>query len=153
GAFDHRGRAGIAHGEALAGNAADEGLSGDRAVEHGIADDDRFLRHDAGVDRRPYDDAPAREALADIVVALALELEGDAAREPGAEALTGGTGELDVDRIIGKPDMAVALGDLARKHRAGGTIGVGDRGHDTHRRAAVERGLRFGDQPAVEDIV
>ena len=49
GAFDHRDGAGIAHREALAGDAAEIALALDRAVQHGVADDDRFLRHDAGV--------------------------------------------------------------------------------------------------------
>ena len=36
-----------------------------------------------------YDYATAGQALADIVVAFAFELEGNALGEPGAEALTG----------------------------------------------------------------
>ena len=39
-AFDHRDRARVAHREALAGDALEIGLAGDRAVEHGVADDD-----------------------------------------------------------------------------------------------------------------
>ena len=53
----------------------------------------------------------------------------------------------------GRPVVAVALGDLAREHGAGGAVGVPDRRHDPHRRAALERGLRLRDQPAVEDRV
>ena len=87
GALDHGGGAGIAHREALAGDAAEIAFAGDRAVQHGVADDDRFLRHDAGVGRRPDDDAAARQALADIVVGFAFELEGHAVGEEGAEAL------------------------------------------------------------------
>ena len=49
GALDHGDGAGIAHREALAGDAAEIALAFDRAVEHGVADDDRFLRHDAGI--------------------------------------------------------------------------------------------------------
>ena len=103
-------------------------LALDRAVEHGVADDDRLLRHEAGVGGRAHDDAAAREALADIVVGVAFELEGHAVREPGAEALPGGAGELHVDGAVGQPLVAVALGDLAREHGAGGAVGVADRG-------------------------
>ena len=46
GAFDHRDGAGIAHGETLAGYAAEIAFALDRAIHHGIADNDRFLRHD-----------------------------------------------------------------------------------------------------------
>ena len=46
-AFDDGDGAGIAHGEALAGDAAEIAFALGRAVEHGVADDDRLLRHDA----------------------------------------------------------------------------------------------------------
>ena len=46
------------------------------------------------------DDAAAREALAEVVVGVALELERDAAREERAEALAGRAGELDADRVV-----------------------------------------------------
>src|SRR5205823_12172032 len=89
GAFDHRDGARVAHREALAGDAAEIALALDGAVEHGVSDDDRFLGLEAAIGRRPNDNAAAREALADIVVGVTLELEGHAAREPGAEALAG----------------------------------------------------------------
>ena len=72
GALDDRDRAGVAHREALAGDAAEIALAGDRAVEHGVADDDRALRH--GAARSPDGrmiELAARQALADIVVGLA----------------------------------------------------------------------------------
>ena len=103
--------------------------------------------------RRAHDDAAAREALADIVVAFAFEFERDALGEPGAETLPGGAGQLDVDGVVRQAAMAVTLGDLARQHRAGGAVGVLDRRDDAHRRAAIERGLRLRDQLAVENVV
>ena len=45
-AFDDRDRAGVAHGETLARDAAEIAFAGDRAVKHGVADDDRLLRRD-----------------------------------------------------------------------------------------------------------
>ena len=48
GAFDDGDGARIAYGEALAGNAPEIAFAGDGAVEHGVADDDALLRHDAG---------------------------------------------------------------------------------------------------------
>ena len=137
GAFDHRDRAGIAHGETFAGNAAEVAFALDRAVEHGVADDDRFLRHDAGVGGRAHDDASARESLADVVVGVAFELEGHAARAM-RRSLAGGAGELHVDGVVGQPFVAVALGDLAGEHGAGGAVDARP-GFDPHRRAAVQR--------------
>ena len=100
GAFDHGDGAGIAHREALAGDAAEVAFALDRAVEHGGADYDRALRHDGGVGGGAHDDAPAGESLADVVVGVAFELEGYAAREPGAETLPGGAGELHLDGVV-----------------------------------------------------
>src|SRR5262249_578062 len=153
GALDHGDRARVAHREALARDAAEIALARDRAVQHRVADDDRLLGHDAGVARRPHDDPPARRALADIGVAFPFEPARDAPREPGAETLPGGAGQLHVDGVLRQAGVAVALGDLARQHGARRAVDVADRGDDAHRRAAVERGLRLGDQPAVEDGV
>ena len=47
--------------------------------------------------------------------------------------------------------MPITLGDLARKHGADRAFRVLDGAHDAHRRAAIERGLRLGDQFAVEN--
>jgi hypothetical protein len=60
GAFDDGDCAGITHREALAGNAAEIAFAVDRAVQHGVADDNRFLRHDSGIGGRADDDASAR---------------------------------------------------------------------------------------------
>ena len=43
-AFDDRDGAGIADREALAGDAGEVALALDRAVEHGVADDDALVR-------------------------------------------------------------------------------------------------------------
>src|SRR6516162_2087166 len=89
GAFHHGGGAGIAHGEALAADAAEIALARDRPIKHGVADDDRLLRHDARLSGRANDDAAAGEALADIVVGLAFQVERHPFGKPGAEALAG----------------------------------------------------------------
>src|SRR5258708_21738359 len=88
GALDDSHGAGIAHRKAFAGDAAEIALTLDRAVHHGVADDNGILRHDARIARRLDDDAAARKALADIIVAFTFEIEGDAARQPRAERLT-----------------------------------------------------------------
>ena len=61
-ALDDRDGAGVAHREALAGDAAEVALALGRAVKHGVADDDRVFGHDAGVGRRAHDDAAAAES-------------------------------------------------------------------------------------------
>ena len=92
-ALDHRDRAGVAHREALAGDALEIRLAGDRAVQHRVADDDVLRRIALRPRRLAHDDAAARQALADIVVGVAGQLQRHAARQEGAEALPGGAGE------------------------------------------------------------
>ncbi len=153
GALDNDGGAGVAHGEALAGDAAEIAFAANGAVQHGVADDDGLFRHDAAIGRRLDDDAPTRQALADIVVGFAFQFEGDAARQPGAEALPGGAGQPHVNSTVRQSLMAVTLGDLARQHGAGGAVDAGDLRLQPHRRAAIEGCLRLGDQLEVEDLI
>src|SRR5882757_697297 len=134
GALDDRDRAGVAHREAFAGDAAEIAFTLGRAVHHGVADDDGFFRHDAGIARRLDDDAADGQALADIVVAFAFELEGDATRQPRAERLARGTLEADLDGVVRQPVMAVDLRDRSRQHRARRTVGVVDLFLDLDRR-------------------
>ena len=49
---------------------------------------------------RPHDDPAAGEALADVVVGVALEPQGDAGRQERAEALPGRPGERVVDGAV-----------------------------------------------------
>ena len=74
-------------------------------------------------------------------------------RQERAEALPGSAVEPRPDRVLGQPGMAVALGDLARQHRADGAVDVADRLFDAHRLALFERRLRLGDQLVVERLV
>src|SRR5579859_7887412 len=85
-ALDDGGRARVPYGESLACLSCAEELAAGGAVEHRVPEQDRG----AGVVlRRAHDDPAAAHALADVVVRLADELELDASREEGAEALAG----------------------------------------------------------------
>ena len=85
-ALDHGGGAAVADAEPLPHPAGDEELPAGRAVEDGVAGQDRV----AGVvGRRAHDDAAAALALADVVLGLADELERDAVGEERTEALPG----------------------------------------------------------------
>src|SRR5262249_26391058 len=67
--FHHGERTGVAYRESFAGHALEIRLTGDRAIQHGVADDDvlsRFARRVGVTD----DDAATGEALADIVVCV-----------------------------------------------------------------------------------
>ena len=56
-----------------------------------------------------HDEPAARQALADVVVGVAVEPQRDALGHEGAEALAGRAGERDLDRVVGQPVAAVAL--------------------------------------------
>ena len=58
-------------------------------------------------------------------------------RGPGAEALAGDAVELHRDRVFRQARMAIALGDFARQHGAGGAVGVADLRDDFDRRSRV----------------
>src|SRR5439155_7002754 len=86
-ALHHGPRAGVAHREALAGEAPEEGPAGGRTVEDGVADDYVLLGLEVlahAVARTDREDAP-REALARVVLRVAAQREGDAGSEPAGE--------------------------------------------------------------------
>jgi hypothetical protein len=81
GTFDYRSGTGIAHRETLAGHAVEERFAGDRAVQHGVADDDVVDCTAAELGVRAHDDASAGKSLADVIVAAAHQIQRDAVRE------------------------------------------------------------------------
>ena len=127
GAFDDRDGAGVAHGEALAGDAAEIALAGDGAVQHRVADDDALLRHDAGASGRAARSAcrprgPCRRSR--------WPRRRDRASRPCAAQAPKLWPAVPLKRqpdgVLGQAGVAVALGDLARQHGAGGAVAVGD---------------------------
>ena len=93
--------AGVADGEALAGDAVEEDFAAGSAVENDVADEDAFFGQEEGSLRRVGDDASAGEALAEVVVAVAFEFESDAIGNECAEALAGRAFEFEVDGVVG----------------------------------------------------
>src|SRR4051812_8685678 len=95
--LDHRDRATVAHRETLAGRPSHVEFAAARAVEDGVADQDRpaaerrFRQRVAwgGADR----DQPARHALADVVVRFAGQVQGETIDAERPEALPGGPGQ------------------------------------------------------------
>ena len=102
---------------------------------------------------RAHDELAARQALADVVVTLADEIERHAMRQQRAEALAGGAVEAHPDRVLGQAGMAIALGDLAGQHGAGRAVQVADREVELDRLLLLERRPAQLDQLAVEHLV
>ena len=111
-AFDDCNRAGVAHCKPLARDSRKIALSGCRAIQHGVADYDVFMRGQSGILGRLDADASAAQPLAHIVVAFAVQFEGHAMRQKGAETLAGSAGEFNGDGVGRQTGMAVAFRDL-----------------------------------------
>ena len=76
-AFDHRMGAAVANAEPLGGDPPEKALAGGGAVEHDVADQDLLLRPERARLRRIDDEPAAGETLADVVVGVSFDLEGD----------------------------------------------------------------------------
>ena len=100
--LDDRRRAGVADAEPLPDLAADEELTRRRAVRDDVAGDDVVLGDERACAVGPDHDPAAGEALAEVVVGVALQPQGDAGRQERAEALPRRTRERDVDRAVGQ---------------------------------------------------
>ena len=138
-AFDHGNRARIADRKAFTRDAVEERLTGNRAIKHGVADDDVVRRLTVHMGRLAHDHAAARQALADIVVAVAGQVQGHPVGQPCAKALSGNPGQLDVDGVVRQPGMAIAPRHFARKHRADRAVDVDHPAFDHHGLLVVQR--------------
>src|SRR5262249_47902955 len=123
-----------------------------------VADDDVPFRHEGGTRRGEDDDLAARESLAEVIVGVALEHEGHAARHERTEALAGRAREVEVDGVFRQSFRSVPAGNLAAYDRADPSIHVANRQARAHRRAALERRLaeieKGGDiQRLVESVI
>ena len=141
-------RAGVAGAEPLADPAAQEDLAGRGAVQQRVARDHVVLRQEQHVVGWPDDDAATRKSLADIVVGVTDQVEGDARRQERADRLAGRAGERDVDGVVRQPLRAVAAGDLRAQQGAHGSVDVAHRQFQPHRMGVFECALGELDQRA-----
>ena len=145
-AFDHCGRAGVTHGETLAGSPGDEQHPAGRAVQHRIPDEVRV----AGVVRGcAHGDQPSAHALANVVVRFTGEVQLDAVREERAEGLPG-LALQPHDRAPGGLALAELVTDRAAQARTDRPVGVGDLVLQLDRGPMSDRAERVGHQPVSE---
>src|SRR6185312_2626454 len=126
GALDDRERSGVTHREALPGDAGRVQLTAGGTVQAGVAHDHRVARQVARRARMPQHDAPARHALADVVVGVALQIEMQAAGVPDSEALPGVAAAAHGHGRVLHAVVAPAPRDLARQARADRAVVVGE---------------------------
>src|SRR5690606_3716215 len=152
-ALDDGQGSGVAHAEPFADDAAEEQFAGGGAVGDDVAGDDVVLGGEAGAVGGADGDAAAGQALADVVVGVADEAQGDAAGQERAEGLSGRAGEGDVDGVVGQARGAVALGDLVAEHCADGAVDVADRQVQLEGGAVLQGPFRQLDEGVVEGLV
>ena len=114
-------------------DAAQEGLAAGGAEQDHVAADDVLLGDvvRGRIVGRPDHQASTRQALADVVVGVAVDAQRDALGHERAEAVAGRTVERDVDGAVRKPLSAIDLGHLVAEHGADRAVDVGDLGGRT----------------------
>ena len=119
-------------------------------VEDHVARDDVLLGDERAPRVRAQCDPSAGQPLADVVVRVADQPQGDAARQERAEALAGRAGERDVDGVVGQAVGAPALGHLVAEHGADGAVDVAHRQVQPDLVAGAQRTLAELDEGVVQ---
>ena len=122
--FNDRSGTRVAHTEPLAHHAAQVDLATGGAVADHVASDHVVFGGKRRVAVRPHDDAPTRQALAEIVVAVAFEMHGDAAWHEGTERLPRRPAKAQGDGVVGQPVATPLTRHSAAQHRANRAIHV-----------------------------
>ena len=118
----------VAHTETFAYLTVDIEFARSSTVQSSVTCNDVLLSLEvvAPAGRWQNRDAPARKALAEVVVGLTLETDVEAAHGKGTEALASRALEFNLNRAVGKTLFAVFLGNHAREHRAHGAVSILD---------------------------
>ena len=116
----------VADAETFAGGPANIGVPAGRTEEADIADDGVGFGHEGGAFVGVDAERAAGEALAEVVVGIALELQVDPVGQPASEALSGRSLEFEGDGTGGQASLGVALRYLVRQDGPGGAIGIDD---------------------------
>ena len=132
-AFDNGLHAGVADAESLAGQPTDVGFASRCAVEGDVADQDVLLRHEGSLFRRTDNQLGAGQPFAEIVVGIALDVEGDSLGTERAKALPCRPLAVDLDGVFRQAFLSVALGNFIAEHRTDGAVDIADLGIDFDR--------------------
>ena len=149
-AFDHRSGPRVAYAETFASTPPQQNLARGCAIADDIASNDVGGRIEGGGAVRTHNDATARESLANEVVGVALEAQGDSWWQECTERLTSRTSEQHVDGSLRQPSAAPLARDMRTQHGAHGAVDVANRHLGTHRFTALDGGGAHGNQVVVQ---
>mmetsp|Transcript_84330 Transcript_84330/g.217162 ORF Transcript_84330/g.217162 Transcript_84330/m.217162 type:complete len:241 (+) Transcript_84330:2188-2910(+) len=152
-AFNNGSAARVAHGEALGGDAGHEGRAACRTVERRVASKDGLMALERRLTRLVDDQPASAEALANVVIGVALKLERDTRREEVAKGLARAALEVHVDRVVGQALCAKAARELEAEDATDGPVNVAD-GHVAHIDSllALKRGRSAQHELPVENV-
>ena len=136
-ALRHQGGAGIADAEALSRYAVEIGFAGRGPEEGDVAHDDITVRLKGAVLVRNDNELAAGKALAEAVVGVAGQADGDALRQKGPEGLAASAAGVD-DKGVVRQGIAEVFGHLGAEDGPEGAVRGGD----------LQGGLVVSDHPA-----
>ena len=108
-AFRHSGGAGVPDTETLTGHAANIGCAGSRPVQGHVADDTVFRSFEPAAFRRAHDQPASRESLAEAVIGVSPELNGQAAGDESPEGLAAAAFAMNQEAVRGQVFAAAAV--------------------------------------------
>mmetsp|Transcript_9325 Transcript_9325/g.18389 ORF Transcript_9325/g.18389 Transcript_9325/m.18389 type:complete len:622 (-) Transcript_9325:3164-5029(-) len=147
---------GVTHSEALTDDTTcKEGTLGG-TVECDVAENDVVLSLEGrltgkGGGMGVCNNAATGEALANTIVGITLNFEGDTASQEGTKGLSGRAIKLDADGAVGETSMTVLANDLVAEHSTGGAVKVVDGGFVEGAVSIKDRLLCLGNEGVVKD--
>ena len=108
--FDDGLDAGIADAKSLTRHASDENFTLGRAIQRNVADDHVLFWCKGAGRRRIQDQFAAAQALAEVVVGIALECEGHALGHERTETLASTALEGNLDSVFGQSGRTALAG-------------------------------------------
>ena len=147
-ALHHGDGAGVADAEPLAGHPVDERLAGGGAIQSHVAHDDVLAGVEGAVLGWIEYQLAAGEALAQPIVAVALQLQGQSFGDEGAEGLASAAMAGD-DIAVVRQGVPALPGDLGAEQRAEGPVRGGDGELQPAGPLPLQRLAQFGQQHAL----
>jgi hypothetical protein len=144
---------GVSDSETLSTHTTEEGLTAGSTVKTSVTNDDVLLSLEDCVSGRVDDQTTTGKTLADVVIAVALELKSNTRCKESTEGLTSRTTDIGMDGVGRQTPLTVALADLVRESSTKSTISVDNITLNAARVALLESQLRFRDELVVKTDV
>ena len=136
---------GISHAETLSGHAVDIGLAAGGSIERHVSYYNIFILFKVHASGRIDDQFSAGQSLAEVIVAVPLQLQGQSLGDEGSEALSSGALALHGKGVLFQA-FRIPLRDLGTEHGAEGTVCIAHIQLDAPPASALQRGKQLLEQ-------